>query len=861
MRIALHVEGTASERIQYGVERLSASLRLLGCVVETGRASSGSWMIAVRRAQADDLGPEGFRIRVQPQGWLVEAAGDTGLLYGCLALADEIRRHRTGPAGDRVERPDLRLRGVCVGLQKPTLLPGRQVYEYPWTPELFPWFYDRALWTEFLDALVGHRFNSLYLWSGHPFGSIVRVPEYPEAVEVPEPVLRQNMEMLRWLARECDRRAIWLVVKFYNILLPKPFADRHGLPTQLERPHPLAADYTRRAISTFIREYPRVGLLVCLGEALQGAEHQIAWATNVILSGVLEGARAAGLDELPPVIVRTHALEADRVIPPCFAVYTNLYTMTKFNGESLTTDQVRGRLRTLHQRMAALGPHLVNVHLLANLEPFRYFAPEFIRRCVEGARRDLGASGVHLYPLCYWNWPESPDHVHPPLKQWSRDWTWFEAWGRYAWSTARDPEEEKVYWRRRVQDHFGCDAEAADRFVQAGELAGLVAPILLRRFGITEGNRQTWALGMTLEQLVNPERFQPVRDLWECLAPEGARLPEYVQARMAGRIVFGETPPVARAEALTRAREAVALVTGLEDRVTLRRDEFLRWQNDFRCLESLAEFYARKSEAAEEILHYRRDRQLRRLELAGAALEASVRAFEELERRAGPAYRFANSLQTGHRRIPWPCVVRGIVTNYHWSHLLPEYRAEWLAFRERCQRLLNGETNSTPAPDRPWRGANVRVWSGHAETYRVENGARPFTDRGYRLMDVAPELQGLTGIRFSHEEAKNGRYEPVEFEVEETVYVMLGMFRDDREIWLQPPNVDAAAQWAEHGSAEPVLRSAARVEQCPMVDVYARRYGPGRHRLTVPGRGSFVILGVVTGSETLTPRDAGGDWP
>ena len=38
--------------------------------------------------------------------------------------------------------PAFKLRGVCIGMQKTEHLPGRKVYEYPYTPELFPFFYD-----------------------------------------------------------------------------------------------------------------------------------------------------------------------------------------------------------------------------------------------------------------------------------------------------------------------------------------------------------------------------------------------------------------------------------------------------------------------------------------------------------------------------------------------------------------------------------------------------------------------------------------------------------------------------------------------------------------------------------------------
>ena len=101
------------------------------------------------------------------------------------------------PAGCRtdlhfIDKPAFALRGTCIGMQKTYILPGRHVYEYPYTPELFPWFYDKKLWREYLDFLVANRMNTLYLWSGHPFASLVRLKDYPYAVEVPDDVFQKN---------------------------------------------------------------------------------------------------------------------------------------------------------------------------------------------------------------------------------------------------------------------------------------------------------------------------------------------------------------------------------------------------------------------------------------------------------------------------------------------------------------------------------------------------------------------------------------------------------------------------------------------------------------------------------------------
>jgi len=244
--------------------------------------------------------------------------------------------------------------------------------------------------------------NTLYLWSGHPFASLVKLPDFPYALEVSDEQFQKNVEMYRWIAAECDRRGIWLVQMFYNILLSKPFAEKNGLETQLAAPVPVAADYTRKSIAEFVKQYPHVGLMVCLGEALQGIDNQKQWLTEVILPGIHDGMKVAGTAEEPPVVIRTHATDLRKFMADALAIYKNIYTEAKFNGESLTTWEPRGKRQQVHLAMSKLGStHLINVHILANLEPFRYGAQRFIQKCVQAGRDRLGAKGVHLYPLFF----------------------------------------------------------------------------------------------------------------------------------------------------------------------------------------------------------------------------------------------------------------------------------------------------------------------------------------------------------------------------------------------------------------------------------------------------------------------------
>ena len=88
--------------------------------------------------------------------YVVSYNDDSGALYGCLELAKRIRE--AGKLPDHLkfhDNPVMKLRGTCIGMQKTFIMPGRHVYEYPYTPDLFPWFYDKQLWQEYLDFLVG----------------------------------------------------------------------------------------------------------------------------------------------------------------------------------------------------------------------------------------------------------------------------------------------------------------------------------------------------------------------------------------------------------------------------------------------------------------------------------------------------------------------------------------------------------------------------------------------------------------------------------------------------------------------------------------------------------------------------------
>jgi hypothetical protein len=873
--VRIAVPKDASARVKYGVQRLTEALVGAGLQVELARADATGTSnrtitvgpLTAQRVQAavaqsgvklkdGEPGKEGFVLSSAGQDDLVIAgADDSGALYGCIELAHRIHDAKALPKNLRViDHPAFGLRGPCIGMQKTYILPGRHVYEYPYTSDLFPFFYDRDFWREYLDFLADNRMNTLYLWSGHPFASLVKVPEYPYALEVSEQQYEQNVAMFRYITEECDKRGIWLVQMFYNIILSKPFAEHNHLPTQLKAPVPIAADYTRKSIAEFVKQYPHVGLMPCLGEALQGTPNQIEWATQVILPGVHDGMKAAGLTEEPPVVFRTHAMNPEAVIPEAFKVYSNLYTETKYNGESLTTWQPRGKGQATHLAMSKLGPHLVNIHILSNLEPFRYGDQQFIQKSMQAARDRLGASGVHLYPLSYWNWPDAPDKTTPPLKQWRRDWIWFEAWARYAWNPDIDPQTDRAYWVRRLTEMYG-NADAAGKILDAYNAAGECAPRIIRRFGITEGNRQTMSLGMTLDELVRPEKYGVLPDLWQSQSPEGERLPDYVEKELAHQPHVGETPPQIIREILDYSQRAVDALAAAAPEVTKNRDEFLRLQNDAACIRAMSQNYAAKANAALYVLRYQHTHDLQDMEKAQTYLAESLEHFSVLERLTRDTYWYANSMQTAQRRIPVVGGEGGKPANYHWSQLLPVYQKELADFDAKVAALKKGGAAAAAATLlTTMHRADFTLLSRNAESYTVKVGNSVFTDRHAYIQSVTSELDGLKGVRFSDAAAKAGKLGPIKFSTTTPVRVLIGYVQSDDPAWRKAPQLETDALAAEQGGAEPLILDAAQITGLPKVIVYALSFGPGTHELDPRGTGSYLVLGVVTADDAAAGK-------
>lgn len=855
--VSIITSGKPNNRVAYAAEYLEKKLTALGYTVSSRRADYRIRLSVT--GEKSGMKKEGFHISRKKSDIVVEGYDGAGVIYGCSELADYARHHGNLDIGDSQQNPEMVLRGACIGLQKTVYLPGHQVYEYPYTPENFPWFYDKRQWLDYLDMLVDNKMNSLYLWNGHPFASLVRLKDYPFALEVDEETFRKNEEMFSFLTHEADRRGIFVIQMFYNIILSKPFADHYGLKTQdRHRPiTPLISDYTRKSIAAFIEKYPNVGLLVCLGEAMDTYEDDVEWMTRTVIPGVKDGLKALGRTDEPPVLLRAHDTDCKAVMEASLPLYKNLYTMHKYNGESLTTYQPRGPWTKMHTDLAALGStHISNVHILANLEPWRWASPAFVQRAVTAMHDIHHANALHLYPQsAYWDWPYTADKLPGGARerQLDRDRLWYKTWGRYAWNCRRDRQEERGYWDEELACCY-CpgNTQAADSIRKAYDESGEIAPKLLRRFGITEGNRQTLLLGMRMGQLVNPYKYTIYPGFYESCGPEGEKLIEFVEREWRHEPHTGELPLDIVAQVEAHGDRAVAAIDAVAEQVTANREEFGRLRNDMHCYREFAYSFSEKVRAARHVLNYKWGKDIGELDKAVPRLEKSLEHYRRLVALTKDTYLYANSMQTAQRRIP---VGGDDGKMKHWQELLPLYEQELANLKKNIVRLraqAAGTYREVEETVRPLKAAGVQL-VGEAETVTLAKGARLFSDMDSVVTDLAPELQGLKAYRFSSDQQrKHGT--KIAFVCKKPVSLLVGYFRDDQMKYAKAPKLETDATANDYGQAEPQLTSAIRIDGMPQVNVYKYDFPAGSHTLLLP-KGILLVTGFT--GDKVTPRDAG----
>ncbi len=722
--VPIKLDATATPRERYGASRLEAAFESS----DVRSPSHGTVIVGVRTSQIfkafsglPDFGAndkEAFHLRRAGDDWLVVGSDPSGVLYGCLELASRVLALKALP--ERIEfsdHPAFRIRGTNLFWMK------RGNYNFPVVPKEFPWFFDKSLMTRYLDELARNRYNTIFFWNGHPFPYFLRLAKYPEARMLNDAELERNIEYLKWFTGEADKRGLWTVFHFYNIHVSPNFAKAHfneGVHEENPASTPLLAGYMRYCISEFVNSYPSVGLMLTAGEALHIKAEE--YVRDVIVAGIKDSGKN------PPLIVRQWWIDPYRYRDIIRPSYDNLYTMMKHNTEMIVSPHPDPR----HATWLSYGQsHLVNLHELGDVKPFRWGSPVWIQEMVN-IWKTMGVAGFHLYPMTSWMWPEALDETQPRLSVIDRDRIWIEAFGRYGWQPDRPPASEEAFWDQRLAERFG-NAEAGKAVYNYYVKTGPILPGIQNLVNIYNMNYHPTAVGQeaSLNGILHSDRWEGVGDYLARPLDEFT-LQRYEQRYGKLSREAREQPPLSVNQYLAPhapAVEPIALtdlfvamaeesLAGLEwAKATVGREpaEYARFIDDNRCVLHLARFYRAKIEAAIEKGSFDSSNDPAHFARMLASLDASVAEYRALTELATPAYRQATDLGEWYR---WDTVARSFEQEaafYHEQDAVAARGAELLYFG------LDGPMNNA---------ANAFHWL--VERYRAEAG---WSAQSYRFAD------------------------------------------------------------------------------------------------------------------------------
>ena len=284
--------------------------------------------------------------------------------------------------------------------------------------------------------------------------------------------------------------------------------------------------------------------------------------------------------------------------------------------------------------------------------------------------------------------------------------------------------------------------------------------------------------------------------------------------------------------------------------MTKNKDEYLRVVNDLKCVSLLMRFYFYKTHAAARMLEYGSSQNSDYLKSADAYLASSVDQFRELTAVARPAYRTATAMETSQRQIPF----RGGNENYpSWQQVLPMYEKELATFRMRVAQLNAGKTSGNEAAAKQLPQVLFTMQGGAGEVFTVAKGASLFEGNGSAITSVAPEIDGLKGIRIAPSEGGTLR-----FDLAKPAQILVGFVKaTSKKNSVLDPETE---QW------NLLLLNAVTAAKTPTMAVWAKPLPAGANELDL-GKGTYVVLGFIPEGLKVAPHvnfSAGGavnlDW-
>jgi hypothetical protein len=454
---------------QYAAEQLEQALTATGHHLLTGETDvRADTATRIELRVTNNQKPESYQIqRTTVDGrihLLVEGGDDRGMLYGALAIRDALE---TGQSLASIE-----------SRQGSARFPFRAIkFNLPWygyrAGEALTLHSDTcrdlSFWEDFLDMMVRNRFNTLTLWSQHPFHLMIRNSRFPEACRLTDAELAQWQEFWHRLFAMARHRGIDTYIVNWNIFVSPSFAAHHGVAAYSDEnlnhqyfgegeTAEIVKQYTRTTITQLIDTYPDLtGIGISLGERMGGmtAQERQDWMLDTVIAGMREAGRQARLIHRAPFSAdtgsggstspRTEALTRRAI--ESIELPAPIWVEVKFNWSHAHSSP-----QLVHVHGGPLGdtywnplPENYRICWMARNEDFfalRWSEPDFVRQHI-ALNGQPYVGGYFLGSECYIparDYMTRPELARPWRWAFERQWLYYMTWGRLLYDPATPDE-------------------------------------------------------------------------------------------------------------------------------------------------------------------------------------------------------------------------------------------------------------------------------------------------------------------------------------------------------------------------------------------------------------------------------------
>jgi hypothetical protein len=571
---------------------------------------------------------QSYRIRVQTAGGrrviTVVGADPVGAMYGGLDIAEAIHTGTLDALKDSDHTPHIAQRGIKFNIPLDLRTPSYSDCSDAAQANI-PEMWERAFWTEFLDAMARHRYNVLSLWSLHPFPSLVKVPEFPEVAlddvwrtraklddtfsfagtdmvrpamladhEVVKRItIEEKIEFWRWVMQQAADRGIRVYFFTWNVFTFGA-EGKHGITNDLD--NEITKKYFRASVREMVKTYPLLaGMGITAGEGMpQNLDSKVKerWLWDTYGEGVRDALKEQPQREFRMIhrfhwTAQSDILDAFKDYPGPFEFsfkysVAHMYSITKPPFiQPLLENLAPGRKTWLTVRND-------------DIYTFRFGDPAYAREYILNMPSADKMAGFYMGPDGYvWGRDFLERHPEPgprPLVM-EKQWYAFMLWGRLAYDPSLpDSHFERILAARHPQ-------ASSSHLFRALQSASQVMPLTTRFF---------WGdidLKWFPEACLSHPRskgFYTVRHFMEGTAMPGANVLciRDWRARLIARKPMEQTTPLEIAAALEGAANVtLGAIETLRD--AAKQDHELRKTiHDCEALAHLGLYYAAKIRGA-----------------------------------------------------------------------------------------------------------------------------------------------------------------------------------------------------------------------------------------------------------------------